>query len=123
MTPETISFRVRYNNTKITFHLKVVSLEDETLYTQRLGKLLDDESQYDKVYKCIVDALGEWSDKMPTVQEIDDAGKIVEKPIGDGSILEAVREYFKERTPESERLTNAAMVTFRNRMVPEVDFL
>ncbi len=122
MTPQTISLRVGYNDTKLTFHLRVVSLEDENLYSQRLGKLLDDDDHYDKVYRCIVDTLGEWSTEMPTKQTLVD-GRIVEKPLGKGTFLEVMRTYFAERTPENERITNAAMVVFRNKMSPDVDFL
>lgn len=119
MTPETISLKVGYKSTKITFHLRVVSLKEENLYTQRFIDLIGKDNREEREYQIIVDALSTWAAAMPTIEE---DGK--ELPLmTDKTAMEATAEYFKERTNEKERIVNAAMVSFRNQMTPSVDFL
>jgi len=124
MQAETISLRVGYKNTKVTFHLRVISLEDETLYTQRYNEIKEDSDQYEKEYRCMLDALGQWSAEMPTYQGgVDDTGKPIEVPLGEGTYLEALRDFFKERTNQSERIIRATIISYRNQLTPDVSFL
>ena len=69
-------------------------------------------------------ALGQWSAEMPTyVTGKDAAGKDIQTHIGTGTHLEAIREFFKERTNESERIIRATIIAFRNQLTPDVSFL
>lgn len=124
MLAEEISIKVGYGAEKVTFCFGVISLEDEDLYVQRYAAIEEtDPQRREKEYRCAVDALAAWSKKTPTILKEDADGKKVEEPVAPGTPSEAVREYFKTMTNQSSRIVNATIISFRNRMVPDVDFL
>lgn len=128
MDAERISLEVGYGGEKITFHLHMISMQEEQRYTQRFADIVEKDSavRAEREYFILVDGIASWSIDIPTkkggktgdedVALIDD----YETPL---SPAETVRKYFEERTGKKERILNQAVAAFRNRMVPDVSFL
>lgn len=118
------SMIVGYGAEKITFHLRMVSMAEEQRYTQRFADLvdtLDSEERAKKEYAILVESLVNWSSAMP-VRRGEDT-KDLDVALGEGTLAEAIHAYFDERTDTKERILNATVVAFRNRLTPEVSFL
>ena len=107
-------------------YISVIEAVKHAAYKQKLKPQIDwiNSEQFEKEYRCMLDALGQWSAEMPTyVTGKDAAGKDIQTHIGTGTHLEAIREFFKERTNESERIIRATIIAFRNQLTPDVSFL
>lgn len=115
-----ISLAVGYKDTKVTFHLGMISMKEEAQYTQRFTDIADkDDNKSDKEYQIILDSLAAWAVN-PATQLTKDGKQV---PLGKGTPAEAIHEFFKDKTHEKERILHATMVYFRNEMSPEVSFL
>lgn len=108
---------------EIIFHLRSISVAEETRYTDRYAEISDLDSvelKAQQEYDIIVDALASWSDKAPTIKI---AGK--EAPVGETGAETpeaAVRAYFAERTNEKERTAQQVVLQYRRKLQPQVVF-
>lgn len=122
LTDEEFAIEVGFK-TKITFYLKMISTSEERAYTKRFVHIADlpDNEHAKKEFAIIVDTLGKWSFKMPTIK----GGKTGDEdlPLGEGTPSEAIKAYFSEMTNPNERIVQSVMIAFRNAMTPDVRFL
>jgi hypothetical protein len=111
----THKLEIGYGAEKVIFSLRTMSLQEEDRYTSKRTDISEnDDERYLKYYELYKDALGEFSTEIPTLNG---------KPIGKGSAVEVIQEYFKERSPEKERLARLAYLAYRNSLEPEYRFL
>lgn len=111
---------IGYEDTKITFYLRMISVEEEERYIEKFAAIPDiDPDRHTKRFEVYKDALGEFSLKPPTINKEGKNGVLVK----DASAVDAIQTYFKERSVENERIMRAAYVMFRSQLDPEVNFL
>jgi hypothetical protein len=121
MNKETISFNIEGRGENLTLHLGMISVAEDTQYTQRFSQIADlkDKAKADKEYQIYVDSLAEWASEMPT-RKNGDGG---DHPLGEGSPADAIRAYFGERSNAKEWIAVTAVSAFRNSLYPRVSFL
>lgn len=127
MTPteETIGVTVTYKE-PITFHLRMIGIDDENKLRQKMFGLTEEEKA-EKSYQNNVDLLATLSELLPS-------GLFPNKPkvISDDDTTvyaedfdtpsEAVREFFAGRTVLKERLAEYAVRGYFVRLQPDVNF-
>jgi hypothetical protein len=96
------------------------ALHEDKEYSQRFVGIADKkgDARAAAEYQIYVDALAAWSDDAPTRSN----GTSKAEPVGKGSPAEAVKAYFKDRTPSKEWLAVTAISAYRNDLYPEVSF-
>lgn len=109
---------------EIIFHLRGISVAEETRYTNQYAEISDldsDEKKAEKEYAILTDSLATWSEKAPTVKQngVESGPTVVEKPLTPG---DAVRLYFADRTPEKERTAQQVVLQYRRKLQPRVVF-
>lgn len=122
MTPEKISFAVQLNDECPIFHLRTISVNEESEMLGRLVEIEDGDPEKDqKLYDFCVDVLKSFSVEAPE-QFIDVKGKeerksLVKSPV---SIESDIDFYFAEKTHTKERIADMAVAEFKRRMRPRV---
>lgn len=115
-----------YNGEVAIFHLRSISVAEDNRYAARFLEIPLKESEERKAeleYNIYVDAIASWSEKAPTTPTTDDKGNAVEAPIyGDLIPADAVRKFFEERNPETERIAPAIIGNYRKKLQPEIVF-
>jgi hypothetical protein len=121
MENEKISFKIGHprGNEAITFHLRMISVAEDSKFLQKFIDLADDDAKTDKEYQIYVDALADWAVEMPMRSNGD--GK--DKPLGKSDPQVAIKEYFAQRTPKKEWVADYAIRAFRSQLQPDVSFL
>lgn len=113
---------------EIIFHLREISVAEETRYTSQFGAINDldsEEKKAEKEYGIITEALASWSEKNPTI--IVGGKDTAESPQPEGytapaTPADAVRAYFAEKTPAKERTAQQVVIRYRNKLQPKVVF-
>jgi hypothetical protein len=127
MKQETISLRVVGRKDTVTFHLREISVSEDEEYGERHAKIADKKGaeKAKAAFKIYIDAIASWSDAMPTIEngEVDEKGNAISLPIGEGSISDAVRQYFSDDSPAKERMLRAVIGNYRTSLYPDVTFV
>lgn len=109
---------------KVIFYPTMISQAEEDALTRRLRDAADDEvDKYKNEFEICREALGEHSEKMPErLEEIK--GEFTALPLTDAETpAQAIADYFKERTPENERIIRDAYFLWREQLRPNARFL
>lgn len=116
---------IGYEDRKFVFHLRMVSVAEESDYDQRFADIAEsDPNKYDREFQLCKQALGEFSIGAPE-KVITEKGKPKRVPIDSKaeSSLAAIEKAFAERTPENERLIRRAYSIFKSQLDPDIRFL
>ena len=134
-SPETIGVTITYRD-PITFHLRLIGLDDEAKLKQKMFGLTEAEKA-EKAYINNIDLLADLSETMPTVRQLvttkekrdgDDKEREYEE-IKEVDLVEglspagAVRSYFAEHTVLKERIAEYAVRAFFHKLSPDVSFI
>ncbi len=122
MNKETISFKLEGRGESLTLHLGIISIAQDTEYTQRFTEIADlrAKEKAEKEYQIYVDALSAWATDMPTRK--NGTGK--DEPLAkSGTPADAIKAYFSDRSNSKEWLAVTAINVFRNSLYPKVNFL
>ncbi len=121
-----------YNGKMTVFHLRAISVAEDNRYSARFLEISPSESEERKAeleYDIFVDSLASWSDAAPTQRMLvgqNEAGGTsnaeVELFPDAPTPADAVRQFFAERDPETERLAPAIIGRYRTKLQPEVVF-
>lgn len=101
---------VGYQDEKVIFYLRMISVAEEDAINTRLRDVADSGSE-SKKYDIYWQALSASSVKMPEVVKGESREEV------------SFSDYFSEQTPRKERLIRQAYITFINRLYPEALFL
>lgn len=115
--PETIKMTGGWSReSSVTLTLRMISLQEEQAFMRAFADISDKPDREDQEFQAIVNALAGWS----TEPVVDKKGQ----PVNEAATpSESVKEFFSSRTIHSERLANSFMLSFRNRLQPDVSFL
>ncbi len=122
MTPRVYKIACGYGEGSPIFHLRSITVAEETRYTSRFTELSDNESDERKAefdYAIYVDALSSWSVKAPTVMK---DGKEIDLIEGAKNPADAVRKLFEERTADNERIPQFVVGNYRSKLQPTIVF-
>lgn len=114
MLAEQIKLKLDLFGTEITFFLRMISMEEESQYVDRLVKVSADKNR-EKDYEFLVDQLASWSYQAPSISP--------DPELEAKDTIEYIKEYFKDMTISKERIVNQAVSAYRRAIVPDVDFL
>ncbi len=123
-----ISVGATHGAEEIIFHLRTISVAEETRYTNRYAEISDLDSVERKAeleYNILTQALASWSEKPPTIKQ---EGKEVAAPVAATGEEKAttpeavVTAYFAERTNEKERTAQQVVLQYRRKLQPNVVF-
>lgn len=119
----------------ITWHLKMIGVQEDQEYTQRFTQLADQgpQKKAEAEYWIYVDALASWSVKMPEVEIADkkDPQKLKTVPLNESglqniakgdNIFEAVHKLLDTRSASREWVAMTTISAFRNSLFPSVTF-
>ena len=135
MTPETIGVIVTFKE-PITFHLRIISLAEETALRQKMFGATEDEKA-EKAYQNNVDMLADLSAAMPTARRLvttteQRAGDKAEREYSEMQEVnlteaktfpsEVVRDFFSDKTVLKERLAEYAVRGYFVKLMPDVSF-
>lgn len=134
MTSETIGVTITYRE-PITFHLRMISIDEETKLRQRMFGLTEEEKA-EKAYQNNIDMLADLSESVPTARRVvttmekrdgdkkeREYAEIKEVELVEGkSAAAAVREYFAEKSSLKERVAEYAVRGYFIKLQPEVSF-
>lgn len=118
-------FKVGYGDEKIVFHPRMATVAEVDDVNQQLNDIADsDELKYTKDFDIRLAAVSEWSAEAPE-KLVKVKGEFIREPLVENaeSALDAMKRYFGDRTPESERIIRAAYNAFNLQFNPEIDFL
>lgn len=113
ISPETVGITLTFKE-PITFHLRLISIDEENQLRQKMFGLSEKEKT-EKSYQNNVDLLADLSTKLPDGM----FGDAVPKCPTDC----AVREYFADKTVLKERLADYAVSAYFAKITPTIDFL
>lgn len=115
---------IGFDNNKVVFYPRMISVAEEDALTRKLRDAADEEvDRYKNEYEICREALGEYSEKMPERFE-EKQGEITRVPLTDAATpAQAIADFFKERTPENERIVRDAYYLFREQLRPSARFL
>lgn len=118
MLPERFRIRLTYGDVEADFELRMISVDEENQYVDRLVKL--DRTNKEEEFRLLVDTVASWSTKPPVVRQVS-TGELVNTNYENTE--SGVKEFFGEFSPSSERLVNQLLSTFRRALIPKADFL
>lgn len=115
---------VGYGDDKVIFYPASMSVAQENELDQQFNEIADsDIEKYQKEFDICKMALGEFSDQMP-VKLVKEKGEFKKVPLNDKqTAVEAIKEFFAERTVENERIIRLAYGMLKSQQNPEVRFL
>ncbi len=114
---------IGYGDEKVIFHLRMISIAEEETISRKFADLADSTEKYQKEFEICKEALGEFSISMP--QRLEKVkGEFVKKPLAEAETAAgAIDTFFKERTPEKERIVRDAYFMFKRLLSPDGRFL
>lgn len=119
-----VTMSVTYDDSKILFVLRVISVAEETKYASRFLTIPDsdsDERKAEQEYDIFVDSLATWAKERLMVLSPDGT----KKPLyfnEEHSAADSVREFFKDKDPIKERIAPALVGQYRLKLQPDVVF-
>jgi hypothetical protein len=117
--------KIGYGDDKVIFYLRMISLAEEEDYNAKFNDITDsDTEKYQKTFDILKEALAEFSTQIPDKLE-KVKGEFVKLPLIEKaeSPLQAINEYFGQRTIENERVIRGAYNVFKSQLYPESSFL
>jgi hypothetical protein len=124
MLPEEFRIAAVYGEEEIHFKMRMISVEEENQYLDRLMKLISSangKKDSEAEYRILVDALTSWLAETPRRKDLETGEMVLLEGLEEKD--KAVGEYFKERTPAKERMVNQVLNMYRRSLVPDVHFL
>jgi len=106
---------------RICFPMRVITVAEENAWLARYADIADtltEEQKASQQFDILVDGLAAWCVELPFTRNGD--GKDV--PLKADNPANAVRDYFKDRTGEQERVANQAILYYRTKLTPSVVF-
>ncbi len=117
-----IKLGVKLDDHSVIFELRAISVAEENRYTSRfltIGKKESEERKSELEYGIYVDALSDWA----AVALVSKNGDDKESPLyPDMSPAESVKEFFRDRNPDTERIAPAVILRYRQKIQPDVVF-
>jgi len=109
---------------RICFPMRSISLLENTEFWAKFADIADTLSKEEKAkaeFDILVDALASWTVEMPFIRTYK--GDMVSDELLVGETpANAVRKYFKECTPDLEKIANAVINAYNNRNGADVVF-
>lgn len=122
MSQRIIKIGCGYNENVTTFSLRAISLAEERKFNARFAEIskTGDETEKERLeYEALVDAVASWSAE-PLKIKID--GKEALLFSNEVNAADSIREFFKERDADKERLINKLVLNFQSKLQPDVVF-
>ena len=124
---KTYNIGASHGEEEIIFHLRSISVAEETRYTNRYAEISDfdsDEKKVEQEYSILTDSLAGWSETAPTIKNggVESVNQVKPGPPTTITPADAVRAYFADRTPDKERTAQQVVLQYRRKLQPKVVF-
>lgn len=120
---EIVNIGVKHGSAEVVFHLRVISVAEENRYAARFLAIPDKDTEERKAeleYSIFVDSLAAWSEE-PLTARTESGDESLVYP-GINTPADSVKEFFKEKTPYTERIAPAVIGRYRMKLQPDVVF-
>ncbi len=116
---------IGFGESKVIFFMRMISVAEESEVQERFNEIADaDFDKWQKQFEICKSALGEFSEAMPQRLEKEKGEfKKVDLVEGAETPSSAIDAFFKERTPENERVIRDAFWLFKGQLTSESRFL